>query len=368
MKTITQIKTELTTIKDKLRENMELFNLFFKDKSLAPDKIEKLKKLNTLYSQDSYIKIIDSITNDKLLVNNIVNAVFFDLWSDALDFFDIPNKIEHDKKFNNYKITIIQSSNDIEFYLNALERFRYNLNNLHIFFTMYGIPATGKWPIEKYGINLDFNDLLLDALKESDLTKRKELVLKELHSAELFRLDGVEPEDFEEFDSFIKKCHKTIESIDFQMKNTTILKEYENENSNNKLIEVENIIPNKNPKAKQKQKTELIDFLLDKSKIELLLTIQTTFRAYEGKRLAILIHLLQKENKLIKFILNSKTHSRKHFICMFKEDDSITNTEAVGKYLNSYTEDLNLPTIPTDDFDYNDVKEKLTEVLENSVV
>jgi len=121
-------------------------------------------------------------------------------------------------------------------------------------------------------------------------------------------------------------------------------------------------------KIKQNKELTLSDFLINKSDLVKFITIQKDFKQYEGKRLAILIHLLQNENKILNIISKSKTHSRKHFICLFKEDSSFDKMFAVNKYIDPFSNKLNLNTALEFDADYVDVKEKLNKTLENPVV
>lgn len=118
----------------------------------------------------------------------------------------------------------------------------------------------------------------------------------------------------------------------------------------------------------QKKELTWSDFLINKSDLDKLLTIQNNFKQYEGKRLAILIHLLQNEYRILNIISKSKTHSRKHFICLFKEDNSFDKTYAINKYIDPFSNKLNLTTAYEFDADYVDVKEKLTKIIENPVV
>ena len=217
-----QIVSKLKAINDNLLETIQILNLYLKGGILPPLKVDSLKELKQTYSFNTFSDIIEPIKEDKQLTNNIVNAVFLDLWKFTFDFLDLSNFKQNDKKFNEYRVKIIQIGNEIDFYLDAIDCLRYNLNSLHMFFTTFAIPFTGKWSIDKYGINLDYNDLLLEALNEYDLTKRKEFILKKLHTAELFKLQNtVDKEDFDEFDDFIDKCYKVVESIDFHIKNAT---------------------------------------------------------------------------------------------------------------------------------------------------
>lgn len=112
----------------------------------------------------------------------------------------------------------------------------------------------------------------------------------------------------------------------------------------------------------------LLEFLNNSSDLSLLVEIQSKFKHYEGKRLAILIYLLQNERKIINIIPKSRTHSRKHFVCLFKENNQFDKMFAVDKYIDSYNNDLNLTTTNENDADYIDVKEKLNKIIENRVV
>lgn len=560
MENANQIVLKLKTINDNLLETIQIFNTFFEGGTLPPFKVDRLKELKQIISFNSLHDIITPIENDKQLVSNITNAIFDDLWKLAIDFLDLGNFKQNDKKFNEYNVRIIQIGNEIEYYLDALDCLRSNLNSLHNFFTVFGIPFTGKWSIDKYGINLDYNDLLLEALKETDLSKRKDLILKKLHTSELFKLQNtVDKEDFDEFDNYIDRCYKAVESIDFQIKNATppepikkqksILDEKREMNeafnnpeaiaameeasknmfrkltdkdielvtndcntlnevyvkgldifevyfSNNQITtediqflqtdpfsgllsdnyfgamvlshfddpvvigtifdicfgdtiyRIQNLdftfcttpVLNNEPRLKElikiilknnnnsvlikdnllsfakqirelidlvygytnnetyikdvnikifsksniffeldstlsvkaeieskKQSVQLSDFLNDKTNYKLFQEIQDNFKDFEGKRLAILIYLLQEECKIISIISNSKTHSRKQFIQLFKDDSSFDKFQAVNKYIDPFTNELNLPTLKESDADYINIKEKLKKIIENPV-
>lgn len=132
-----------------------------------------------------------------------------------------------------------------------------------------------------------------------------------------------------------------------------------------------NSTPEKDRKQNQNERTiksTLDDFLIDKTNCKLMQDIQIAFNDLEGKRLAILISLLRNEYKIINIISNSKTHSRKHFIQLFKDDASFNKMEAVNKYIDQFSQELNLNTALEFDADYMDVKHKLTKIIDNSVV
>ena len=120
--------------------------------------------------------------------------------------------------------------------------------------------------------------------------------------------------------------------------------------------------------VRQNKELTLSDFLINKSDLDKFITIQNNFKKYEGKRLAILIHLLQNEYRILNIISKSRTHSRKHFIRLFKENNSFDKVFAINKYIDPFTNELNLTTALDFDADYVDVKEKLTKVIENPVV
>ncbi len=129
-----------------------------------------------------------------------------------------------------------------------------------------------------------------------------------------------------------------------------------------------NVTNNKDKTTSNKQPITLIDFIKDKSSLTLVSQLQSEFKTYEGKRMAILIYILQYELNLIDIIPNSRTYSRKRFITLFKNEPEFDKSEAINKYISSYDFELLLPTSNEMDADYIQIKQKLTNIIENSVV
>jgi len=96
--------------------------------------------------------------------------------------------------------------------------------------------------------------------------------------------------------------------------------------------------------------------------------IQASFSDCIGKKMAIVIHLLQNKLKLTEIISSSKTYSRKHFIYYLKNNYSFNKMSAINKYLNPYTDELNLSTNNESDLDYIQILSKLVEISKKEVV
>lgn len=136
-------------------------------------------------------------------------------------------------------------------------------------------------------------------------------------------------------------------------------------------IDKENIknhsIPETGKRPNQSEKiiiSTLKDFFIDKTNNGLIQDIQTQFNSYDGKRMAILIYLLQFEFKLIKIVPHSKTISRTQFIKLLKNNFKI-KTQSIDKYFNSWNNDI---SVSDSDIEFIDIKEKLTKLIENKVV
>lgn len=174
-------------------------------------------------------------------------------------------------------------------------------------------------------------------------------------------------------DDFCKDCdeitylnyERVEEFCEFRLSDESIERKF----SNTDILQNREIPHKQTGRISTKTKQPiLLEFLNNSSDLSLLVEIQSKFKHYEGKRLAILIYLLQNEKKIINIIPKSRTHSRKHFVCLFKEEIHFKKMFAVDKYIDSYNNNLNLTTTNENDADYIDVKEKLNKIIENRVV
>ena len=224
----------------------------------------------------------------------------------------------------------------------------------------WNIVHKKKWPKNQ---NLMLEDLI-DL--EMELVNQIEYDIEEFKENESWDFDFEEYEKYIEVNRVIEELFN-ISELFVQLNRLEIFQEF-------LLIEAETIKNEINlPRHPQnnnsfKNEISLSDFLNNKSDKDKLIQIQKDFKNYKGKSMAILIYLLQEEFKIINIISNSKTHSRKQFIQLFKDDSSFNKYQAINKYLNPYSGELNLSTNNDFDADFITIKEKLTKIIENQVV
>jgi predicted transcriptional regulator len=102
------------------------------------------------------------------------------------------------------------------------------------------------------------------------------------------------------------------------------------------------------------------EFFIDESN-ENIQKIQKEFKGYSGKKMAILIYLLQDKLKKVTIIHNSKTQSRKQFVVSLTGRNDI-NMQPVNNVFKPNTDELKL--LETDP-DYIDINGKLNKLLSN---
>ena len=145
------------------------------------------------------------------------------------------------------------------------------------------------------------------------------------------------------------------------------MKDLENKKAN-LIIEKQGSSSTENHKqVKIKEKIQPLtfkDFFVDKTNDKVIQNIENNYYTYDGKRMAILIYLLQSEFKLTKIVPHSRTHSRTQFIRLLKNNDKI-KTQSIDKYFNSWDNGI---SITDSDIEFLDIKEKLTNTIENKVV
>jgi len=89
--------------------------------------------------------------------------------------------------------------------------------------------------------------------------------------------------------------------------------------------------------------------------------IQSRFKQYNGKKMAILIHLLSNEYKIVNIVPNSKTNSRAGFVKLLTGNDKIS-MQAIDKWL--INGNLNLNVMIELDFDYQNIKKEFEKILQ----
>lgn len=156
--------------------------------------------------------------------------------------------------------------------------------------------------------------------------------------------------DFDkEFDRWSEMEANLIENIDF-VKNKLILE--------NDLQKVKRI------KVKESPQIEFKDFFDPKVSDSAIKAIKEEYKDVKGKRLAILIYVLSKEN-MIRIISGDKAgNSRNDFIKSLNPE--IKKTQGVNHYLSDFG-NLDLKFISENDPDFISISEKVKTIIKESV-
>lgn len=118
---------------------------------------------------------------------------------------------------------------------------------------------------------------------------------------------------------------------------------------------------NKPSQAKPiKPKNEFKDFFNTDVSVKVIEKIQDDFKDYYGKKMAILIYLLETEFKLISYSLDSKTDSRKHFVDSLNK--SKINMQPINISFVTHTYKLDITKFEENE-DFVRIKEKLQEAI-----
>lgn len=114
------------------------------------------------------------------------------------------------------------------------------------------------------------------------------------------------------------------------------------------------------------EKLNLNDFFVKTIDNKIIEKIKAEFASYSGKRMAIVVYLLQTEFKIIELHANSHTQSRKHFIKALTSKENL-NTSYIDRILPSDGKNIELrenkTTATIIDKDYTDIKTKIENIL-----
>lgn len=305
----------------------------------------KRKRTPVYYYSDKEVELNDE---KRLLYKNLITKYLNESIVSYCNFFENQKTYKWGVKKDEFRSIIILNVEGYKFLNEFFEE-------LYLFFICLPFHILDGYTPKSIGFG--FKEVRSIAENEPDLLKRKEIYAEGMAQLEMSVL-GTEGRYFvfniKEYPEEIFMFKKAIDVLEERIKHSTV----------SAVSKIE-----KNQEQSEKISISTIDdFLNDKTNIKLFQEIQNNFNHYEGKRLAILIYLLQEENKIISIISNSNTHSRKHFIKLFKEDSSFDKFQAVNKYIDPFSNELNLPTLKESDADYINIKEKLTKIIENPVV
>lgn len=122
------------------------------------------------------------------------------------------------------------------------------------------------------------------------------------------------------------------------------------------------------PKAPQQIKTnntdevkkEFKDFFNPDVEIETITKIQNEFKEYYGKKMAVLIYLLETKFKVLSYSLDSKTDGRKHLVDSL--NNSKPNMQPINKCFITYSYKLDITKFENDK-DFINIKEKLLKTI-----
>ena len=104
---------------------------------------------------------------------------------------------------------------------------------------------------------------------------------------------------------------------------------------------------------------ELKDFFKDHIEKDKIYKIETAYKGVRGKKMAMLIYLLQSEFEVIEIYFGSKTNSRSHFVkCLTGMNK--TTMQGINKYFISATDSLR---ISNEDPELNTLKTELNALL-----
>ncbi len=148
-----------------------------------------------------------------------------------------------------------------------------------------------------------------------------------------------------------------VSSIRFGINNAFEFTIEEREGARYELIERK---VNKKIKIKEEPgKSALLhDFFIQDTSPDIIKLIQNEFKNYVGKKMAVLISVLERDLKLITYFPNSKTHGRKHFVLVFTNSGNV-KMQGINKYFDS-NGDLK---VDSRDSDLLNIKEKLSIII-----
>jgi hypothetical protein len=115
----------------------------------------------------------------------------------------------------------------------------------------------------------------------------------------------------------------------------------------------------KSKKEDEKEKITLKSFFKDDVDDDVINDIQLDFQSFEGKKMAIIISLLENEFKILRLIDNSNTLSRKNFIRILKRNDDFCYN-SINKY---FVAGINACPISATSKEYIELKQRLNEII-----
>lgn len=170
----------------------------------------------------------DQLRHGDIIISNILEASLLEAIERAIKFFGAPDKDEWYSKIAQYKTDILRIDQDADWMLDIL-------NTLFTTFEYIfsGLESSKMSDImKKYnyiksndidGVNFNFSFLSLAVSNESDIIKKKNILLDAITQRYMFCLQlNIDPDNYPPNVDFKNKCLKAIEIIDFQIQNTAL--------------------------------------------------------------------------------------------------------------------------------------------------
>lgn len=282
----------------------------------------------------------DQLKHGDIIISNILEACLTEAIERAIKFFGAPDKDEWYSKIAQYKTDILRIDQDTDWLLDILNTL---FGTFECIFS--GLEKSKMHEIMKKhnyiksddvdGVNFDFSFVSLAASNESDIIKKKNLLLDAITERYMLCLQsGIDPDNYPPNVDFKGKCLKAIEIIDFQIKNTTPQTITASINPDNSETSVDNLepepeIPTKNKEFTTRRQVLTIYYMLnelDKNTNSIDRTVKSRFIHFlTGKSESNIYKALAKPYKGLENDKNNKNAIRDlEFIRQYFENMGLT--------------------------------------------
>lgn len=200
----------------------------------------------------------DHLKHGNSIISNIIEASLIEGIESAIDFFGSVDNDDWSKMLKYYKTGVLKFDQDADWLLDTLNLV---FSTVHSIYS--GLEVSKITEIKRRhnhlkfddidGANFNFSFLSLFISNESDIIKRKNLILDAITERDMYCLNfNLDPQKYKPNVDFRYKCLKAIEIIDFQIQNTTDKSTPVTPNPDN--IEVKNENPYTDSETQSKDK------------------------------------------------------------------------------------------------------------------
>jgi len=233
--TINEIKNYCKQLNNNLYDVIDRLDIIFAGEFFTEYDRKYIQKRDIRFKEFRLSKE-DELKHGEIIISSILEASLFEAIERAIKFFGAPDKDEWHNKIMKYKTDIIRIDQDTDWMLDTLNTL---FQTFHYIFS--GLGSTKLSEIMKNynyiksndidGVNFNFSFVSLAVSNESDIFKKKDILLEAITQRYMNCLQlNIDPDNYHPNVEFKTKCLKAIEIIDFQIQNTT----------NNTIVEVSN--------------------------------------------------------------------------------------------------------------------------------